>query len=320
MGKKISYFEWWQKRIEALKGYKEEAQKLYEITKTCYPAGSWTILKLALLTYYFDCYTNIIKNWYKQAFYIDLCAGCGLNYIKKTKDVVLGSALLAEKVPRSNKKFDQLLLIEQNFEYVKALKKIFQSRQNVKIIHGDSNKHIINVLNEIGEQQRSHFLALIDPEGTEISWQTIETLLETRGDIIINYMCAGIKRIWGKARKGDKKSIKRMNEFFGDNSWEKPKINYGESLFNIYFEKVKKYKEKSISVTVNGPGNFHYHIIFAVRKTEGTQGWLRVIERAKKMVEKASHKDAENFLLVYSGKQTIIPSAPLRERKLTEYI
>ncbi|MEM0121188.1 MAG: three-Cys-motif partner protein TcmP, partial [Thermoprotei archaeon] len=308
LGKKISYLDWWLRRIKALKGYEEEAQKIYDITKTCYKAGSWTILKLALLTHYFDVYTRIIKSWYKQAFYVDLCAGCGLNQIEDTGDVVLGSALLADKVPRLNKKFDQLFLIEQDKGYIEALIKIFQNQQNqnVRIIHGDSNNLITRVLNEIEGQEQSHFLTFIDPEAAEISWQTVDALLRTRGDIIINYMCASIKRIWGKARKGDENSINIMNRFFGDDSWKAPNVRDSEDLFNVYFKKIREHKEISIPVIVRGPGSFHYHIIFAVRKTQGTQGWLKAIIEAKEKVEKASHKDAERFLLIYSRKQTTL--------------
>ncbi|MEM0215918.1 MAG: three-Cys-motif partner protein TcmP [Archaeoglobaceae archaeon] len=318
--KKMEYFDWWQKRIETLKGYGKEAQKLYELTRTCYPAHSWTILKLALLTYYFDIYTKIIKSRYKQAFYIDLCAGCGLNYIEETGDIVLGSALLADRIPHPNKKFDQLFLMEQNKEYAASLMKIFQSQQNVKVLQGDSNRLITNVLSEIEEQQQAHFLAFIDPEGTEISWQTIEILLKSRGDIIINYMCAGIKRIWGKAVEGNEKSIENMNRFFGDDLWRKSNISDGKQLFNIYFEKVKRFKEKSMQVMVKGPWGFHYHIIFAVRRTGGAQGWLKAIEEAKKKIEEASHEDAEKFLQIFSGKQKTLDSAKKGSKTLSDFL
>lgn len=299
LGKRKTHFEWWMERIEKLKGYQEEAKHLYEITKTAYPAHSWTILKLSILAYYVDLYTVIIKSHYESAFYLDLCAGCGLNHIQETGDIVLGSAVIADRIPRGNKKFDQLILIEQDQKKAEALKGILP---NAQIIHGDSNSSILTeILSEIDNRPRSHFLAFIDPEADEIHWQTIETLLKTRGDIIINYMCTSIRRIWGNACRGAEKFVERMDRFFGDESWKA--CSHAEDLFELYLKKVKKYKEVVIPIEVKGPKGFHYHVIVAVRRTKGSQPWIQVIEKAKQQIEKASHEDAEKFLQIFSGKQ-----------------
>jgi three-Cys-motif partner protein len=286
-------------RIEKLKGYQEEARRLYEITRIAYPAHSWTILKLSILAYYVDLYTVIIKSNYKSAFYLDLCAGCGLNHIQETGDIVLGSAIIADRIPRPNKKFDQLILIEQDQKKAEALKRILP---NAQIIHGDSNSSILaEILNEIDNKPQSHFLAFIDPEADEIHWQTIEALLKTRGDVIINYMCTSVRRIWGNACRGAEKFIERMDRFFGDESWNV--CSHAEDLFKLYLEKIKRYKEMVIPIEVKGPKGFHYHVIVAVRKTGGEQPWIQVIEKAKEQIERASHEDAEIFLQIFSGKQ-----------------
>jgi three-Cys-motif partner protein len=291
-------------RIEKLKGFQKEAEQLYNITKLAYPAHSWTILKLSILAYYIDIYTVIIKSRYKHAFYLDLCAGCGLNYIQETKDIVLGSACIADRIPRTDKKFDKLILFEKDKQKAEAVEKILP---NARVINADSNGPILDdVLLEIDNTPQSHFLAFIDPEADEIRWKTIETLLKTRGDILINYMCTSIGRIWGNACAGENKFIERMDRFFGDNSWKS--CNYSEELFWLYFEKVRKYKEIAIPIEVKGPKGFHYHVIVAVRKTKGTQPWIRAIEKAKYQIERASHEDAEKFLQIFSGKQkTLAP-------------
>ncbi|MEM3553648.1 MAG: three-Cys-motif partner protein TcmP [Candidatus Bathyarchaeia archaeon] len=286
-------------RIRTLKGYQKEAEQLYNLTKLAYPAHSWTILKLSILAYYIDLYTVIIKSRYEHAFYLDLCAGCGLNRIEETGDIVLGSACIADRIPRVDKKFDQLILFEQDEQRAAAIKKILPT---ARVENADSNSPILtNILRGIDNVPRSHFLAFVDPEADEIYWATIETLLKTRGDILINYMCTSIRRIWGNACRGEEKFIERMNRFFGDDSWRS--CVQAEDLFTIYLEKIQRHKEVVIPIEVKGPKGFHYHVIVAVRKTKGAQQWIQAIEKAKYSIEKASHEDAEEFLRIFSGKQ-----------------
>jgi len=98
--KKQTYFQWWQSRLQTLAGFKNEAGGLYEKTRIAYPVGPWAILKLALVAYYADVYSSIIKSRFKKSYYVDFFAGPGLNQIRETGDIVLGSPLLADRVPR----------------------------------------------------------------------------------------------------------------------------------------------------------------------------------------------------------------------------
>ncbi|MGD0511459.1 MAG: hypothetical protein ABSA33_06505, partial [Candidatus Micrarchaeaceae archaeon] len=105
-GKAKDRFRWWIDRIGVLKGYQEEANRLYQQTGTAFSVGSQAILKLSLLAYYLTVYTDIIKSNFEQAYYVDLFAGCGLTQINTTGDIVLGSAMLASQVPKPERKFD----------------------------------------------------------------------------------------------------------------------------------------------------------------------------------------------------------------------
>src|SRR2546428_5462434 len=117
-------FSWWQDRIRILKGFQEEANTLYERTHFAYEVGPQAILKLGLLAYYLKVYTTIIKSNFPKAYYADLFAGPGLTKIETTGDVVLGSAVLADRVPSEGRKFDKLFLIEHQNEAAEALKQI----------------------------------------------------------------------------------------------------------------------------------------------------------------------------------------------------
>ncbi len=307
-------FEWWQDRLKTLTGYNKEAKNLYNKFGKAYRQGYWTLLKLALLAYYIDVYTIIAKSYFNRIIYIDLFAGCGINEIdvKGRKEIVLGSAMLAKKVPRVGKEFDKLILVETNEESAKMLEEILP---DAHIISDDCNKPAVlrEITDEINKVDKTHFLALMDPEGLELKWNTVETLLKLTGDSIINYMCAGVGRNWGtycseKTQESVKRSLENtITEFFGCRDWKNcPPPNQGgsaEFLFELYLQRVKKFKENAIPVKVSGIKGFHYHLILAVRRTKGTQGWIEAIYRAKKRIEETTEQDIEKLLDISQGRQ-----------------
>ena len=307
-------FEWWLDRLKTLTGYNKEAEEIYKKFGKAYRQKYWTLLKLAVFAYYIDVYTVIAKSYFNRILYIDLFAGNGINEIQvgNTREIVLGSAMLAKKVPRVGKEFDKLILVEKNEENAKMLEKILPEAH---VICDDCNKPTVlkEIVDEIDSDNKTHFLALMDPEGLELKWNTVETLLKLNGDSIINYMCAGVGRNWGnihsKATKESvKESLKRtITEFFGCKDWKNclPPNEGGsaECLFDLYFRRVKKFKKSSVPITVRGVKGFHYHIIVAVRRTGGTQGWIDAIYRAKRMIEMTTEDDIKKLLDVFQGRQ-----------------
>ncbi|MCD6493822.1 MAG: three-Cys-motif partner protein TcmP [Archaeoglobaceae archaeon] len=297
MPRRKTPFEWWQDRISTLTGYKDEAKRLYSFVGSAYPQGYWTLLKLAIFAYYIDVYTVVAKSNFNRILYIDLFAGSGLNEIEinKHKEILLGSALLAEKVPRRGKEFDEIILVEQDPEKAAVLKQLLPEST---VINDDCNSPdtLKKILDRINEEPRTHFLAVMDPEGLELKWSTVQTLIKLQGDSVINYMCAGVGRSWGnvyssKQQDSIKVKLERtLTEFFGNNKWKNcvPPTQGGsvECLFDLYFNQVKEFKQNSVPITVRGIKGFHYHIIVAVGRTRGTQGWIDAIYRAKYQIEK----------------------------------
>jgi len=302
-GEKKTPFKWWQDRLNTLVGYNDKARDIYDRFGRAYEQGYWTLLKLALLAYYIDVYTTIAKSYFKRIVYIDLFAGCGINKIdvEGRKEVVFGSTMLAKKVPRSGKEFDKLILVEKDKEYAEMLEKILP---DALVIPDNCNKASVlkEIIDEINRVDKTHFLAVMDPEGLELKWNTVETLLKHPGDSIINYMCSGVGKSWGTWRSKETESLENtITEYFGCGDWKN--CDSAESLFELYLNRVRNFKENAIPIKVRGIKGFHYHLILAVRKTRGTQGWIDAINRAKERIEKTTEQDIEMLLDVFQGRQ-----------------
>lgn len=292
---KITLLDWWKRRLDILKGTENEANRLFAITHTAYDkSGLWPLLKLSALTYYMPPYLQIISNQsrFKKIYYVDGCSACGLLKIKNR--YFLGSALLAEKALSNTKDrtFDKLFFIDNDQVMGNALDKIIDHNRS-KVIIDNINHALPKLIKEIDNQENTHFLCFVDPEGMELSWCTMEAILQCKGDIIINYMCAGVARNFHYPEK--------MNDFFGDDAWKEciSSSEKHECLFKLYLEKIKRYKPVAVDVKINGDRSFHYHIIFAF----GKEGWSHIIETAKKEIENVTLDQIERFLDVQEGKQ-----------------
>lgn len=76
-----------------------------------------------------------------------------------------------------------------------------------------------------------------------------------------------------------------------------------EDYLNTYIIQIKKYKDYAIPIKIQGPNNYHYYLIVAIKKTKGTQRWIDAVLRTKEKVEKASYKDAIKLIDIFRKKQ-----------------
>lgn len=299
-----SYFEWWMDRLKEMQGDKEQAKKLYSATSQANPADSWSILKLAVLANYVDIYTTIIKNFSEKAYYLETNAGCGLNSIADVDNtLVFGSPMIASTKPR--KKFDEYILIEKSTVYCEALKHLIPE---ALVINGDANSDVKYNNNHRGlryaldkVQSNIPILAFVDPYGMDIRWETLVLLLDRWSDVIINFQ--NVSRTVGSAAHNPK-YIDTLTNFFGTRDWQNCRTQ--EDYLDIYTTQIKRYKDYAIPIRIQGPWNYHYYLIVAVKKTRGTQGWIDAVFRTKEKVEKASYKDAIKFIDVFRKKQATL--------------
>lgn len=287
-------FTWWQDSIKVLRGFEAEADGLFAKTGVAYTVGPQAICKLALFAYYVDVYTTIIKQRFPKAIYVDLFSGSGLTKIKSTGDVVLGSAMIADRIPDEGKKFDKLFLVESDHESAVALRTLLP---RAKVIEKDVNT--VDWSQEIEPEWRDvPALVVADPEGMDLHWATIKPLLERWSDVIINFQVEGPMRVGSRAWN-EPQYAPAMERIYGGPMWRSVANMSGDAALELYVKGLQGYKDIVKWAKVRGRASFHYYVIFAVKKTNGTQGWLDAIDRGIKHVNNAGPDLIENLLDVY---------------------
>ncbi|MEM3580931.1 MAG: three-Cys-motif partner protein TcmP [Candidatus Bathyarchaeia archaeon] len=293
---KQDYLSWWKKWFNIVRGHENEANQLYAISGMAYEtSGLWSVSKLIILSYYLPAYLQIVNKHFKKIYYIDGCAACGL--VKINKRLFLGSSLLAERATsiHGNRKFDKIYSIDIDLKNTDVLNKIVDPERTT-VINGDVNEVLPRILEKLDKDPLSHFVCFVDPEGTEVNWSTMKRLLESKGDVIYNYMCSGVARNINALQ-----SVDRLNMFFGSEDWTKYRDlpEKSENLFNLYLNNIRNLRKTTVDVKVNSDLAFHYHLIFAFRKS----GWEHILNDVKEKIESITPEDLEELLCIYEGKQ-----------------
>lgn len=148
----------------------------------------WSLEKYKMVGSYCDIFTNGMKEKWNQLIYIDLFAGAGYAKVKESNKTYLNSALLAMSIPTP---FTKYILCEQDQERFAALslrvKRDF-SHLNVKLIKGDSNVNVTNIINEIPPFGKGNTLlpfCFVDPYSLNLNFNTIKSLGQGLMDFLI---------------------------------------------------------------------------------------------------------------------------------------
>jgi three-Cys-motif partner protein len=187
-----------------------------------YGSDFWSFKKLIFLAHYIRPFLDIsIKNNY-QPIYIDACAGCGINSIKKENVAVkfIGSPLISIiygihhiKKRNENNKFLKWFFVEKEDYYIELEKRIdalskniemennikIENGKDVEILHGNFNDKIDEIINYINDNYKNKIsvLVFVDPYSfSEIDWNTIEKLYDKLKavDLIYCFSSGTLKR------------------------------------------------------------------------------------------------------------------------------
>jgi len=298
-------YEWWKEKIELLSSVKFDntiisANDIYNSISNSsskfYEKGVWTIKKLAIIQYYTDIYTRIIRKHFKTIFYFDLFSGSGLVRLKDIRRCVFGSALLSILIPYHYSRFlfNKYYFIEMNKEYASTLKEAIEEAKR-KLNINFEYEIIVKDMNEINYSEYmkecQHSLVVIDPEGFEPRWQTISKILEHECDIIFTFMTSGVPR---------SKNTSAFKEFLGDEIVP----DHLEEIMDRYTEKIKN-RGKEITENIEVISKFiRYNVIVAAKRTGKDSPWLKAIDNIKKYIE----IDDENLLNIVRSVFNIGPS------------
>ena len=312
-------FEWLKDKVEKLAGHKEEIARLYELVKEMihvkgkkdriYVKGNWAFKKLMILWYYIDIFTNVLKNEERNLVYIDLMAGPGFNLMKDINLVIAGSPLIAELSPRilksgKSKKFDAMFLVDIDERNCQSLRKIIP---DATVLCLDCNSSEVQLsIQRLLKPEKSFFLAFIDPEGTEIHWDTLKYLARKRGDFVINYPHKGIGRLYG-AYQGSSDSTKKsmgnlLDSFFGTKDWREIDCSDGiaQTLYEFYLKRLRSLRKRIIDFDISDGG---YKILIAARETPTGSPWLKSLFRLEERSESITDRNLKILVDIYRGDQ-----------------
>ena len=305
-------------RINLLKGLKPTPEEIHRAIVSKYPRldegiyeqGPWTGIKLSIIAYYTDIYTNIIKKHFPPNIcYIDALAGSGI--VRIDKDIYLfGSPIIAILAPKE--KFDRYIFIEKSRNRGNYLRKVVNYLSNSGLVDRrkitlkiESDMNDINYEELMKEYKCTHSLVFVDPESFEVHWSTMEKLLSLKNDIIFNFMTGWIRRSWGSVRKSEPFNYtQKLNLFFGDKTWMR--AEKGEDLLEIYINKIQSYGRIVRSIRVNVTHSNFYDILIIVRPTSSGNPWLKAVDNLKKRIEKTSRTTFERLLKIIEKKQATV--------------
>jgi len=185
--------------------------------------GYWSEIKLDIVKDYASAYSRILAAQRKPALhhvYIDAFAGAGVHISRATGEYVPGSPVNALLV---RPPFREYHLIDIDRRKVASLRDITKERRDVHIHEGDCNRILMEkVFPNVRWEQYRRGLCLLDPYGLQLDWKVIETAGKMRTiDMFLNFPVADMNRnvLWRHPEGVEASDLKRMTEFWGDESW-----------------------------------------------------------------------------------------------------
>jgi three-Cys-motif partner protein len=202
--------------------------------------GYWSEIKLDIVKDYASAYSRILAAQTKLRLhhvYIDAFAGAGVHISKTTREYILGSPVNALLVQPP---FREYHLIDIDRQKVELLRELVKSRRDVHIHEGDCNRILLEkVFPNVRYENYRRGLCLLDPYGLQLDWKVIDTAGKMRSiDMFLNFPVADINRnvLWRHPEGVDPADLRRMNQFWGDDSWRQIAYTTKRDLFG-YLEK-----------------------------------------------------------------------------------
>ena len=197
--------------------------------------GYWSEIKLDIVKAYASAYSRILaaqRNPRLHHMYIDAFAGAGVHVSKTTGEYIRGSPINALLLHPS---FREYHLIDIDRQKVALLRDLVKNRKEVHIHEGDCNRILLEkIFPNVRWEQYRRGLCLLDPYGLQLNWKVIEIAGKMRSiDMFLNFPVADINRnvLWRHPEGVDAADLKRMAEFWGDDSWRQIAYTTKRDLF-----------------------------------------------------------------------------------------
>lgn len=194
--------------------------------------GEWTKEKLTIIEDYLQFYVKALSKQRVSLVYIDAFAGSGKTELQNG-ETLDGSAIISLKY-----NFNEYYFIELNKERSQSLQDEINSRfpekkSKVKIITGDSNAELKNILSGLTVYQRG--VMFLDPYAMELDWDVLETARSTKIlDIWYLFPLSALTRNLFKELRMQKATKDKVTKILGTDDWEKEL--YHQSLQRSLFD------------------------------------------------------------------------------------
>lgn len=272
------------------------------------PVGSWTSDKLAILREYLPAFCLACSKKAGQWNFADGFAGPGYNRMRETGKLVYGSPLLALTAEPS---FNKCLFVDLDTKAVEALRYRTQQHGERSIVRqGDVNERFVPLMREHLDR-RKPCLALLDPEGPDLAWKTIEAVSQFREGryktelLILFPTYMGFVRM---LRRASPEAIapEKLDRMFGGGEWREiweRKKNFLLTAEQAVQKYVELYERKlrglgyrwTMNRLIRSRGKIgrrQYHLIFA---TDNVAGW-KIMDHCFKTCFEAKNESLLDFL------------------------
>lgn len=262
--------------------------------------GFWTRLKLKVLADYLDAFLLTTKGKTNEVVYLDAFAGESTGIDRVTGEQFAGSVRIALEAG-SEIRFTRLRFFEQPSkadELESRLRDEFPER-DFKVYAGDCNDTIPLALRDLSALRWAPTFAFLDPDGMELSWETIEAIANHK----VGYRAAGspkpefkvelwmlfpsmglIRTLATDQEKVSQADQERATRLFGTDSWraiyaarvreEIDGATAREEYVNLIRYRLQHdlgYRWTHSLEIKNEHGNPLYHMIFATDSEAGTE-------------------------------------------------
>ncbi len=265
-------------------------------------SGLWVSEKLHYLRRYIDIFAASMRNQpWRERYYIDLFSGPGKCLVRETRDVCLGSPLLALTTQHPFTGYFFVDLDPLNIDALRQRCSASPIASSVRYKVGDSNTIVTQLVKQIQTIDRENIpgrysclnLAFLDPDGLELQWETVATLAQPYSmDLIIHYPEGGLNRSMRKVYEKEEQTA--VDRFFGSEEWRAIYAQWWNQgvhrrLIDFYKERLRDLGYKEVlqgdevgyeplirSTTRKAP---LYRLLFACKHPLGYKFWQAVTRR-----------------------------------------
>lgn len=266
----------------------------------CRNVGTWAIDKYKHVGMYASIFAKSMKNKWDKRVYIDLFSGPGYSKIEESGKIVHGSPIIALSVSHP---FDRYIFCDLSKEAIDALStriKRDYSSADVKIICGDTNKCLEDIIKSIppyGKNCKVLSFCFVDPHAlSNLYFHTIEKLSHYFIDFLV-LIPTGFEavRFWSKYHKS--KSETPLDIFLGTRKWRedwnnRPNRyqNFDAFLTEYYSKRMQElgyiYGGEDSSASIKHPGKKFrlYRLAFYSKNPLGEEFWNQTKKYSMKQI------------------------------------